>query len=172
MVMKDIDKNQSKLEIITHDFNVPKDHISRFVVEFIEECYPKLDIEVNEKKNCRPSYNLCSMLKLIVYAKLEHIESARIIADMAKYHDIYKFVCDGITPSERTIQRYRNDYGEYYEQLLKMTLETAKKEEYTEFNHVAIDGTVKKAFNSKPKYDNKKRMQIINQILQRTICQT
>ena len=50
MVMKDIDKNQSKLEIRTHDFNVPKDHISCFVVEFIEECYPKLDIEVNEKK--------------------------------------------------------------------------------------------------------------------------
>jgi len=46
--------------------------------------------------------------------KLEHIESARIIADLAKYHDIYKFFCDGITPSERTIQRYRNDYGEYY----------------------------------------------------------
>ena len=38
-----------------------------------------------------------------------------------------------------------------------MTLEIAKKEEYTEFNHVAIDGTVKKAYNSKPKYDNKKK---------------
>ena len=37
------------------------------------------------------------MLKLIVYVKLDHIESGRIIEDMAKYHDIYKFVCDGIT---------------------------------------------------------------------------
>ncbi|SDA66025.1 hypothetical protein SAMN02910315_01997 [Methanobrevibacter millerae] len=50
MVMKYIDKNQRKLEIRTHDFNVPKNHISRFVVEFIEKCYPKLVIEVNEKK--------------------------------------------------------------------------------------------------------------------------
>ena len=161
MVMKDIDKNQSKLEIRTHDFNVPKDHISRFVVEFIEECYPKLEIEVNTKKNCRPSYNLCSILKLIVYAKLEHIESARIIAEMAKYHDIYKYVCDGITPSERTIQRYRDNYGEYYEQLLKMTLEIAKKEEYTEFNHVAIDGTIKKAFNSNQNMISKKECNLL-----------
>ncbi|SDA57534.1 hypothetical protein SAMN02910315_01420 [Methanobrevibacter millerae] len=43
------------------------------------------------------------MLKLIVYAKLEHIESARIIVDMTKYYGIYKFVCDGIIPSEMTI---------------------------------------------------------------------
>ena len=35
------------------------------------------------------------MLKLIVYTKLEHIESARIIKDMVEHHDIHKFVCDG-----------------------------------------------------------------------------
>ena len=122
MVMKEIDKNQSKLEIRIHDFNVPRDHISRFVVDFIEECYPKLGIKENTKKNCRPSYNLCSMLKLIVYAKLDYIESGRIIEDMAKYHYIYKFVCDGITPKERTIQRYRNDYGKYYNQFSKNDL--------------------------------------------------
>ena len=28
------------------------------------------------------------MIKLLVWAKLEHMDSARIIADMAKYHDI------------------------------------------------------------------------------------
>ena len=104
IVMKDIEKNQSKLEIKTHDFNVQKNNISHFVVEFIKECYPKLDIEVNTKMNCIHSYNLCSMLKLIVYVKLDHIESGRIIADMAEYHDIYKIICDGIKPSERTIQ--------------------------------------------------------------------
>ena len=36
MVMKKIDKNQAKLGIKTYDYNVPKDHISRFVVKFIE----------------------------------------------------------------------------------------------------------------------------------------
>ena len=39
MVMKKIDKNQAELGIKTYDYNVPKDHISRFVVEFIEEVY-------------------------------------------------------------------------------------------------------------------------------------
>ncbi|WP_223166035.1 hypothetical protein [Methanobrevibacter millerae] len=48
--MKYIDKNHSKLEIMGNNLNVPNDYISRFVVEFIEECYPKLDIEVNKKR--------------------------------------------------------------------------------------------------------------------------
>ena len=57
MLMKDIGNNQSKLEINTHDFNVPKNHIFRFVVKFIGDGYPKLEIEVNTKKKCRSIFN-------------------------------------------------------------------------------------------------------------------
>jgi len=67
------------------------------------------------------------MLKLLVYAKIDPIESARVIEEMAKYNDIYKFVCDRIKPSERSIQRYRDEYGKYYEVLLQMTLKKALK---------------------------------------------
>ena len=47
---KKIGKNQAKLGIKTYDYNVPKDHISRFVVEFIEEVYQILGIRENKKK--------------------------------------------------------------------------------------------------------------------------
>lgn len=163
MVMKNMDKKQAKLIIRTNDYNVPSDHISRFVVDFIEDAYEKLDIKINENNKGRPSYNLCSMIKLLVWAKLEHMDSARIIEEMAKYHDIFKFVCDGITPSERTIQRYRDEYGEYYELFLQMTLKKASEEKYTEFNHVAIDGTVKKACNSNHNTISKKETQLLLQ---------
>ena len=42
--MKKINKNKIKLGIRTHDFNVPEDYISHFVVDFVEECYPILGI--------------------------------------------------------------------------------------------------------------------------------
>lgn len=129
MSMKKINKNQAELGIRTYDFNVLKNHISRFVVDFIEEVYPILGIKENKKKCGRPSYPPCSMLKLLVYAKIGHIESARVIEEMAKYHDIYKFVCDRIKPSERSIQRYRDEYGQYYEVLLQMTLKMAAKKD-------------------------------------------
>ena len=92
MAMKKIEKNQAELGIKTYDYNVPKDHISRFVVEFIEEVYPILGIKENKKKRGRPSYPICPILKLLVYAKINHIESGRVIEEMAKFHDIYK-VC-------------------------------------------------------------------------------
>lgn len=50
MVMKKINKNQTELGIRTYDFNVPGDHISRFVVDFVEECFPILGIK-EKKKN-------------------------------------------------------------------------------------------------------------------------
>ena len=50
MVMKKINKSQAELGIRTHDFNVQENHISRFVVEFIEECFPILGIK-EKKKN-------------------------------------------------------------------------------------------------------------------------
>ena len=156
-----MNKNQTKLIVRTNDYNVPKDHISRFVVEFIEESIKKMDIKIEEKKDGRHSFNICSMLKLLVYAKIEHMDSARVIADMAKYHDVFKYVCDGITPSERSIQRYRDEYGEYYEQLLEMTLKKASDENLSEFNHVAIDGTIKKGYNANHNTISKKETNIL-----------
>ena len=44
---------------------------------------------------------------------------------MARYHDIFKYVCDDIRPSERSIQRYQGEYGRYFKVLLQMTLKNA-----------------------------------------------
>ena len=40
MVKIKINKNKSKLDIVTIDGNIPEDHISRFVADFIDEVYP------------------------------------------------------------------------------------------------------------------------------------
>lgn len=143
-----INNAQAKLHFESHDFNVPLDHKARIFVEYFEECYEKLGIKVETNKSGRPSYNLCSMLKLIVYAKTNHITYASDIEDLARYHDVYKFVCDGITPDERTIIRYKHKFKKYYDELLKLTLETAVKENLTDFDVIAVDGTIDKAYNN------------------------
>ena len=125
MVKRKFDKNQAKLGIKTLDWNVPANHISRFVVEFVEEVFPLLNIKEPKKKKGRGSLPVDSMLKLLIYAKIQHIDRTSIIADMARYHDIFKYVCDDIRPSERSIQRYRREYGHYFEVLLQLTLKKA-----------------------------------------------
>ena len=42
MVSKKFNKNQAKLGIRTLDYDIPEDHISRFVVDFIEDVFPLL----------------------------------------------------------------------------------------------------------------------------------
>ena len=101
------------------------------------------------------------MLKLLVYAKIEHVESAKYIADMARYHEVYRFVSDDVKPSERSVQRYRREYGCYFEVLVQMTLKKASDLKLTDFNHVAIDGTIKKAYNSNNNVITKKETQIL-----------
>ena len=157
-------ENQSKLGIVTLDSAVPKNHISRFVVKFVDEYYDLLQIPKKNKKSKkggRPAFSPKEMFKLLIYAKIEHIESAKYTADMARYHDIYKYVCDDIKPSERSIQRFRSENGKNFEALLKMTLKKASDAGFTEFNHVAIDGTIKKAYNSYNNVITKKETQIL-----------
>ena len=71
MVKRKFNKNQTKLGIKTLDWNVPKDHISRFVVDFIEDVFPLLEIDEPKKKKRREPLPLDSMLKLLVYAKIQ-----------------------------------------------------------------------------------------------------
>ena len=69
MVKRNFDKNQSKLGIKTLDWNVPKDHISRFVVDFIGDVFPRLGIDGPKKKKGRDSLPVNSMIKLLVMLK-------------------------------------------------------------------------------------------------------
>lgn len=93
MVKRKFDRNQTKLGINTLDWNVLENHISRFVVEFVEEVFPLLNIKEPKKKKGRDSLPVDSMLKLLIYAKIQHIDRTSIIADMARYHDIFKYTC-------------------------------------------------------------------------------
>lgn len=56
MVKRKFDKNKAKLGIKIHNWNVPKNHISRFVVDFVEEIFPLFNIKDAKKKKGRDSF--------------------------------------------------------------------------------------------------------------------
>ena len=88
MVKKKLNTNKTKLCIKTLDWNVPANHISRFVMEFVEEVFPLLNIKEPKKKKGKDSLPVDSMLKLLIYAKIQHNDRTSIIADMARYHNM------------------------------------------------------------------------------------
>ena len=106
------------------------------------------------------------MLKLLIFIKINDADSAKFISEMIRYYDLYRFVCDGILSSLPSIQHHRDKYGKYFEVLLQITLKKAFDNLLTNFNHISIDGTIKKALNSNNNTISKKRN--INPILQRS----
>lgn len=148
MVSVIADNVQTELGIKTLDYGIPKDHICRFVVDFVEENYDSLSIGEEMKNRGRPSYSSLSLLKLVIYAKVDKVTSADRIEEFAEYHKIYRFVCDGITPSASKIREFKREYEKYYTPLLELTLKKALNDDFTDFNHVACDGTPRKSHNN------------------------
>ena len=161
MVKSSNNNVQTELVFQNRDYRVPLDHKARFFVEIMEEFMDELGIENSSEKAGRTPYNLRSMLKLIVYAKTNHITSSEEIEDLALYHDVYAYVCDYITPSARSIRRYKREHKHIYNEFLKLTLHKAEKKGLTSFEHVAVDGTVKKAYNNVHNRINEKETDLL-----------
>ena len=88
------------------------------------------------------------MLKLITFASLNGITSSIIISNYSKYHELYECVSDYLMPSDRTIRKYKREYGDVFRKITSFTLIVAHTIKLTDFKHIAIDGTIQKAFNS------------------------
>ena len=72
-----------------------------------------------------------SMLKLLIYDKIQHIDRTSIITDNAMHPYILRFVYENIRPSKRSIQRYQREYCHYFEVLLQTILKKAFDEGFT-----------------------------------------
>ena len=83
------------------------------------------------------------------------------IADLARYHDIFRYVCDDICPSERLIQRYRREYEYYFEVFLQMTLKRLLMNDSQNLITLLLMRTIKKVYNSNNNTITKKETQIL-----------
>ena len=152
---------QSNFKFERLDYGIPEDHISRFIVRFVDEFYPTWGIEEIEGERGRPSLSVREMFKLIIYAYYCGVTSSNVIEDLAMFHKIYIYVSDEIKPSERTIRRFITKYGYLFNNLIGSCLMFANVLELTDFKHIAVDGTVQKANNSKFNVIHKKDIQLL-----------
>ncbi|WP_455646130.1 hypothetical protein [Methanosphaera sp.] len=107
MVKMNIDLNQTTLDVVKLEYNIPRDHIARFVTKFLDENYSSSNILVDDKKTGWSSFPIKSILKLIIYSEIIPMTSAKLISNYVCYHDVFKYIYDGLTPSERSINHYR-----------------------------------------------------------------
>ena len=119
-----------------------------FIIMFFVEYYCQDICGYFEQKGTgRPRYPIKNMIGLILYAYCNKVFSPKDIEDHAHNKIPYMVLMDGLTPSSRSISRYRFVLGCYYKSILSKTLQLAVDMGLTDFDH-AIDGTIIKAYNS------------------------
>lgn len=143
------------------DDGIPEDHYSRFLVRFVDEFFPVLGIEEKKNKPGRPSLPVREMFKLILYAYSCNVTDPNTIWDNCLYHKIYAYVSNGIKPSERSIRKFIGDYGYLFDIFLGCTLFFANELGITDFKHLSVDGTIKKAYNSRYNVLNEKEIDLL-----------
>lgn len=124
------------------DINV--DNIVFFIMFFVETyCMEFCKREI--KRKGRPALPLKNMLGLVLLSEVLRESSAQKISDFTKTDSVYKLVMEGIPVSKESVNRYRNYFMVYFEDILGKTVQMAKDLELSKFIDVDVDGTKIKA---------------------------
>jgi len=127
---------------------IPTNHISREVIDFVEEHYEDYFDDVSDKSEGRPAYSVKTLLKILIYGSVDCVNATERIYEHLEFHQVYQFVAGGLKPSARTLRRFKKKNKYLIEKMHEDLLKEAVKEGLTDFNHVSIDGTIVKANNS------------------------
>ena len=152
--MSDIDCNDyvGRFEFVKFGHDVPKGDFARFVVIFIKMLLKTFEIENETFPSSKPGrkpYALHKMASLVYYSYARGFTKASVIADMAKNHTYFKFVANGITPDEDTINNFIDIWGSFFEYLIVYSIQLAKIAGFTTFENTCIDSTFAKSNNNK-----------------------
>ena len=96
----------------------------------------------------RPPFDLKDMIKLIFYGYVNKITSTVTLSYNARYNMLYNIISHGLEPSDRTIRDYCKYFQSIYQLIISFILIVANRIGLTDYEHIAIDGTIKKAYNS------------------------
>lgn len=96
----------------------------------------------------KPPFNLKDIIKLIFYGYINKITSSIVLAYNAKHNYLYNIISRGIELSDMIIRDYCVYFQPIYRLVMSFILIVANRMVLTDFEHVSIDGTIKKAYNS------------------------
>lgn len=139
---------------IFRDFNM---EISKMEDEFQLMCFAStivdgtfnfFKIERKVSNVGKPPFDLKDMIKLIFYGYINKITSTVALSYNARYNMLYNIISNGLEPSDRTIRDYCKYFQQIYQLIISFILIVANRIGLTDYEHIAIDGTIKKAYNS------------------------
>ena len=119
-----------------------------FASEIVNGTFNYFKIERKTSNVGKPPFDLKDMIKLIFYRYINKITSTIELAYNAKYNHLYNLISHGLEPSDRTIRDYCKYFQPIFQLIMSFILIVANRIGLTDFEHIAVDGTIKNAHNS------------------------
>lgn len=137
------DRAQVRMQAASLDALVPQDHRVRLIWRFVEGLDLAMllePIKSREHGPGRPAIDPRILLTLWLYATSKGIGSAMEIDRLCNEHDVYRWICGGVSVNYHTISDFRSDQGEAFGEVLEQLLATLMHNKIVRLKRVAQDG--------------------------------
>ena len=155
-------RNQIEMIVSALDEMIPDNHPVRAVWTYVE----KLDLskalnKIETIEGCvgRPAVDPKILVALWLYATIEGIGSARVLARYAHEHIAFKWICGNVEVERRTISDFRIKHSDLFDDLLAQGVAILVHAEQVTLKEIAQDGLRVRANASKNSFHRKNTLQ-------------
>lgn len=137
------DRAQVRMQAASHDALVAPNHRVRLMWRFVEglDLTTLLSpIKSREHGPGRPAIDPRILLTLWLYGTSKGIGSATEIDRLCAEHDVYRWICGGVSVNYHTISDFRSEQGEAFGEILEQLLATLIHNKIVRLKRVAQDG--------------------------------
>lgn len=119
--LKRVNREQMIMQPLDLESSLPSDHPARLVWDLVEGLdlsvlYAK--IQAVEGHAGQSAIDPAILMGLWLFATLEGIGSARLLDNLCREHDAYRWLCGGVSVNYHTLSDFRVEQGAYLEDLL------------------------------------------------------
>lgn len=141
--LREPERDQIELRAVDIDSLIGADHPARLIWAYVEG----LDLRELEDRikarDDRPGHPATSprlMLALWLYATSEGVGSARALARLCESHDVYRWLCGGVSVNHHTLADFRVDCADLLDRLLAEHVAALAKAGLIDLDTLAQDG--------------------------------
>ena len=119
--LKRVNREQMIMQTLNLESTLPSDHPARLVWDLVEGLdLSPLYAEIQAVKGHagQSAIDPAILMALWLFATLQGIGSARLLDNLCREHDAYRWLCGGVSVNYHTLSDFRVEHGAFLEELL------------------------------------------------------
>lgn len=137
------ERGQKKFDVICLDDVVGPEHVARQVWEYVEGLDLSVfygEVRTTVLSSGRPAIDPAILLALWLYATLDGVGSARLLARLCTSDAPYRWLCGGVGVNYHTLSDFRSKAGPFLDDLLSRSVAGLIEADLIDASTVAVDG--------------------------------